>query len=118
VAEDLRRVPDRDRAVRTWQAAIEYIEEHLHRELSRDQVAKALGVHPNYLSTLCSRHGGESFHRTVEEMRLARARILLDTDRDLRIADVARRVGFNDPGYFNRVFRNRQGESPGRWRKR
>jgi AraC-like DNA-binding protein len=43
-------------------------------------------------------------------------RLLAGTD--LPIQQVARRVGFADPGYFARLFRRAHGTSPRRWRGR
>jgi AraC-like DNA-binding protein len=100
----------------TWQLCLEHLEEHLPRPLARGAVARALGLHPNYLSALCSRHGGTSFHRTVEDLRLARARALLRADPALPLAEVAHRCGWADAGHFIKVFRRRCGLTPGRWR--
>lgn len=103
-------------ALRTWQLCIELIEERLASPLSRVAAARALGVHPNYLSALCTRHGGVSFQRTVEDLRLARAQALLAGDPTLSLTVVARRCGWADAGHFIKVFRRRLGLTPGRWR--
>ena len=49
--------------------------------------------------------------------RLNAAKDLLATS-DLKVASIARRVGYGDPGYFTRVFTRRVGMSPGAFRKR
>ena len=103
-------------ALFTWQLCREFIEERLAEPLSRTRVAQAVGVHPNYLSALCSRHGGASFQRTVEDLRLERAKVQLRADRSLPLAEVARRCGWADAGHFIKVFRRRCGTTPGRWR--
>ena len=46
---------------------------------------------------------------------MAAARTLLLTT-DLSAEQVARRVGYDDPRYFNRRFRAFHGVAPGRWR--
>jgi AraC-like DNA-binding protein len=101
----------------TWQLCREFIEERLAEALSRTRVARAVGVHPNYLSALCSRHGGASFQRTVEALRLDRAKAQLREDPALPLAEVARRCGWADVGHFIKVFRRRCGATPGRWRR-
>jgi AraC-like DNA-binding protein len=100
----------------TYQLCLEHIEERLVRPLSRTAVARALGLHPNYLSALCTRHGGTSFQRTVEARRLDRAKALLRADPGLPLAEVASRCGWADAGHFIKVFRRRCGVTPGRWR--
>lgn len=100
----------------TWQLLLEHLEERLPRPLARSSVARVLGLHPNYLSALCTRHGGTSFHRTVEDLRLERAKALLRGDPGLPLAEVARRCGWADAGHFIKVFRRRCGTTPGRWR--
>ncbi len=102
-------------SLRTWQEAMEHLGEHLLDDLSRTDVARAVGVHPNYLSTLCTRHGGTSFQQTVEGLRIERAKSLLRTEPGLRIAEIGRRCGFPDAGHFIRVFRRRTGHTPGRF---
>lgn len=101
-------------ASRTWQEAVEYLAEHLAEPLSRASVARALGLHPNYLSTLCTEHGGRSFHATLEAMRIAHAQAALRQEPQVRIAELARRCGYGDAGHFIRVFRRATGETPGR----
>jgi AraC-like DNA-binding protein len=117
VAEDLAG-PSPLGSLRTWQEAMEHLGERLLQDVSRESVAKALGLHPNYLSALFTRHGGASFQRTVEGLRLERAKALLRADPDLAVAEVGRRCGYRDAGHFIRVFRRRVGRTPGRFARR
>jgi AraC-like DNA-binding protein len=48
---------------------------------------------------------------------MAEARTLLE-ETDLPVAEVARRVGVSDPGYFSRLFSRIHGISPRKWRGR
>jgi AraC-like DNA-binding protein len=48
---------------------------------------------------------------------MAEARALL-AETDLPVAEVARRVGVTDPGYFTRLFSRAHGTSPRVWRRR
>lgn len=80
-------------------------------------IALAARTTPNYLSALFRQHVGKCFTDYVGEKRLALAKILLK-DMTLGISDVSRRVGYDDPGYFARVFRQATGLSPRDWRQR
>jgi AraC-like DNA-binding protein len=104
-----------DRARGTWSMLSEHVHQHLDRELSRDQLARRFRLHPSYVSLLFSRVGGEPFGAYLTRLRLERATELLRGE--MPVAEVARRCGFADPGYFIKVFRARFGASPGRWRR-
>jgi len=95
----------------TWQSACDYMLEHLHRPLSRKDVARHLGVHPNHLSRLFTEFGRESFGEFLLARRLERARLLLEDPR-LNVAEVARLSGFGSANYFTRMFRARTGRTP------
>ncbi len=93
------------------------IETHRGEPLSLRDVASSLGMTPGHLTTLVRQRTGRTVQEWIIERRMAEARNLL-TDTDLPIADVARRVGMSDPGYFSRVFRRTHGVSPRAWRGR
>jgi len=95
----------------TWQAACAFMLEHLHRPLSRKDVARYLSIHPNHLSRLFAEFGGEPFAEFLLARRLERARLLM-ADPRLNIAEVARLSGFASANYFSRVFRGRTGRTP------
>lgn len=99
----------------TWQAACQYVQEHMQHPLSRRDVARFLNLHPNHISRLFTQFGGGSFHEYVLEARLARAGELLRNP-SLNIGEIADSCGFSDANYFIRCFRQRFGKSPGRSR--
>ena len=100
------------KAYMTWQAAQQFIEEHIHRPLDRQEVADFLQVHPNHLSRLFKHFSNRTFNETVRLARLQRARELLRQP-ELNIAEIALACGFSDPNYFTRCFRQSFGEAPG-----
>ncbi len=104
------------KAAATWRRVQEHLAATCHRETDRTAVARTLELNPTYLSDLCRRFGGGGFTHVVEEIRLDRARLLLHTEPDLPVRDIARRVGFASGGYFARVFRRAAGASPDAWR--
>ncbi|MGE9293678.1 MAG: helix-turn-helix transcriptional regulator [Puniceicoccales bacterium] len=110
-------VTPQGKAALTWQAACQYIEEHLSRPLDRREVADFLQIHPNHLSRLFLRFGSTSFNQTVRDARLRRSRELLH-DPGLNIAGIAQASGFPDANYFTRCFRQAFGQTPGEARQR
>jgi AraC-like DNA-binding protein len=93
------------------------IEHRIDEPLSLRDVAVEVGMTPGHLTTLVRRRTGRTVQDWIIEGRMSRARALLD-DTDLPIAEVARRVGMQDPGYFSRQFRRTYGRTPREWRKR
>ena len=80
-------------------------------------VARELGVTPGHLTTVVRQRTGRTVQDWIIERRMAEARSLL-SDTELPVAEVARRVGMSDPGYFSRQFRRTHGTSPRKWRNR
>jgi AraC-like DNA-binding protein len=91
------------------------IERRLGEPLSLRDVARELGMTPAHLTTVVRRRTGRTVGEWIIERRMAEARVLL-AETDLPIAEVARRVGMHDPGYFSRVFGRTHGTSPRNWR--
>ncbi|MGD1205941.1 helix-turn-helix transcriptional regulator [Mycobacterium seoulense] len=87
-----------------------------HREpLSLRDVAAELGITPGHLTTVVRRRTGRTVGEWITDRRMAAARALL-AETDLPVAEVARRVGMPDPGYFSRLFGRAHGASPREWR--
>jgi AraC-like DNA-binding protein len=85
--------------------------------LSLRDVARHLGMTPGHLTTVVRRRTGRTVQEWIIERRMAEARGLL-AETDLPVAEVARRVGVADPGYFSRLFSRMHGTSPRKWRAR
>lgn len=91
--------------------AISYIREHYQEKISQEEVADYLAITPEYLSTLFHREMNINFSAFVNEFRVSHAKRLLKTT-DLKIYEVAEKVGFSDTKYFNKVFKDIEGISP------
>lgn len=91
------------------------IDRHGGEPLSLRDVARELGMTPGHLTTVVRRRTGRTVQEWIIERRMVQARNLL-SDTELSVAEVARRVGISDPGYFSRLFRRTHGTSPREWR--
>jgi AraC-like DNA-binding protein len=92
------------------------IDQRFRDPLSLDQLATAVARSPRHLSrTVREMTGGTVIqlldHRRMEEAR----RLLLETDE--KVESIAHAVGYYDPGYFRRRFREAHGLSPSAWRQ-
>ncbi len=91
------------------------IDERHAEPLSLRDVARELGMTPGHVTTVVRRRTGRTVQEWIIERRMAEARRLL-ADTGVPIAEVARRVGLPDPGYFSRLFSRTHGISPRKWR--
>jgi AraC-like DNA-binding protein len=97
-------------------SAVNYIQEHLDEELTRDQVAECTGMSSTHFSRLLKQIYGHSFTDFVVYLRVERAReLLVRTEKSL--VQICMECGFNDQSYFTRAFQKRTGRPPGEYRK-
>lgn len=95
--------------------AIDYIRNHYNESISLEGLAATLDITPEYLSTLFNREVGETFSSFLKKFKISQAkRLLKETDK--KIYEIAVEVGYSDPKYFNRVFKEIEGISPGDFR--
>ena len=92
-------------------AMVRHIIEHLDEPLSADDVAKVVGLHPNYALNLFTDVMRVSVRKFVVRMRLIRARSLL-FEGNLSIANVAFQSGFTSLSQFYEHFRSAYGITP------
>jgi len=99
----------------TLDAAVSYIEQNHHLDLSLDQVAEKCGLSPPYFSKLFKRVMNVSFIEYLTAYRIERAKHWLRTT-DLSVTEVAEKVGYQ-PKNFIRVFKKQTGLTPGQFRE-
>lgn len=92
-----------------------FIEANYHQPISLNDIAKAVGYSPAYLTHLTQELTGYSIKRWITERRMAQARQLLrETDQPVR--QISEGIGYLDVGYFTRQFRQLHGDPPQSWR--
>ncbi|RMF41769.1 MAG: helix-turn-helix domain-containing protein [Alphaproteobacteria bacterium] len=87
------------------------LEERFHEHLQVDAYAAALSVTPTHLTRVCREVAGVSASSLIQDRTLLEARRLL-AQGGMKVAAIARALGFNDPAYFTRVFTARTGHTP------
>jgi AraC-like DNA-binding protein len=95
---------------------LDYIHEHYSHPIDLHDLAAAMNLNASYVSSLFSTTLGVTFHRYLEEFRLAQAEDLL-RDPAKRVSEVAYAVGYSNPGHFRNVFTTRVGIPPSAWRQ-
>jgi YesN/AraC family two-component response regulator len=95
--------------------ALRYILENLHRGLALKTIAAELGHNPAYLGQLFRRELGCSFNDCLNALRVRKARLLL-RQTHYRVTEISSLVGFTDPQYFDRIFKQHTGRTPSEYR--
>jgi len=99
-------------------AIVEHIGKHFaDPALSVARVAHQQDISPRYVQELLEQSGA-SFVARVNELRLKRALTLLTRLPNRSVAEVAAQAGFTNVSHFNRLFRQRFGDSPSGVRSR
>ena len=88
-----------------------YIHAHFHQPLTASVVAATLGCNANYLARLYRQEYGITLTEAIHQRRLDYARRLL-LEGYANIDEIARECGFEDVGYFRRLFKRREGLTP------
>lgn len=96
--------------------AMEMARKYYDQGVRLEEVARALFVSEEYLSTLFKKETGTGFAETVRRMRIERIRGLLANTR-LKVSQIAELTGYNDPKYMSRVFKEEVGMLPTEFRK-
>ena len=96
---------------------LEFIQNNLHRSLSLKEVAAHFQVSPSYASRLFKQEVGKTMVSYINEEKMKEALWLLN-ESNLSVREIARRVGYEDPFYFDRVFRRYHDMTPRDYRRR
>jgi len=97
------------------QKAINYINSHYAQELSRENIAAAVYLSPSHFSYLFKQKTGVSFIDYLTTVRMQKAIELLATN--MRINDIAEKVGYQSRNRFIINFRHFTGFTPTEYRK-
>lgn len=88
-----------------------YICEHYTEELTREQIAAAVYLTPDYLSRIFKSETGAYIKDYINELRIDKAKDLLINGTS-NISEIASAVGFDNFSYFSTLFKKYVGMSP------
>ncbi|MCP9770496.1 response regulator [Lacihabitans sp. LS3-19] len=87
----------------------------LNSEFNIEDFCTSIGMSHSQLHRKLIAITGTSPNRFIRKIRLEKACHLL-RNRELNISEIAYNTGFNDPGYFSRMFKQEYNVSPLEWR--
>ncbi|UKS29997.1 AraC family transcriptional regulator [Paenibacillus sp. HWE-109] len=93
------------------------IHQEAETDLSLDLCASRLGYHPDYIRGVFRKEVGVNFSDYVSSFRLQLAKTML-VDTELKIAEIAERLHYNNSQNFIRYFRKQEGITPGQYREK
>lgn len=94
-----------------------YIDENLEAELTLKTVAAAAYYSPFHLHRLFKAVTNETLNSYITRKRIERSAILLIHHKNLSIAHIATKYGFNSDSVFSRTFKKIYGQSPSQFRQ-
>lgn len=92
--------------------AIEYAKVHYMENISLEDVASASYISASYLSRMFTKETGETFTNWLNRYRIEKAKLIIQSDPEVKTYEVADMVGFNDYKYFSYIFKRFAGCLP------
>jgi two-component system response regulator YesN len=105
------------RSSKIAKAAKAYIEQHYADPgLQLEKIAQHVFINASYLRAVFKKEIGITVSDYLTQYRMQQAKELLGRN-NVRLTDIAERVGYNDSGYFSKSFKKFYGYSPSEYEK-
>jgi two-component system response regulator YesN len=98
-----------------FEKALNYIRDNFNKPITLEEVSDHVHISPYYFSHGFKNFTGMNFIDYVTKLRIDEAKKLLLTT-DMNIGDIGKQVGYYDPNYFGRVFKNLVGMPPSKFK--
>lgn len=95
---------------------IHYMNEHIDQDVSLNEFSSYLAISPSYLSTIFRKYTEKSPIHFFIQLKMDQACKYLELT-DLKIYEIAKKVGYTDPYYFSRIFKRTIGFPPKDYRE-
>ncbi|WP_375103178.1 helix-turn-helix domain-containing protein [Paenibacillus sp. RS8] len=96
--------------------ALQYMEERLDQEISREELSKLYHMNPVYFSRAFQKIYKLTPMQMLRKLRLQQAKQMLEYT-DYTIEHISQRCGYYDASHFSKVFRGEYGKGPAEHRK-
>lgn len=95
--------------------ACKYIENNFNKQISLQDISNSVHLTKNYFANLFKSQTGNTVMEYLTEIRINKAQELIK-ETDLKIYEIAERVGYNNSNYFIKVFKKFLGTTPNNYR--
>lgn len=99
------------------QPVFDYMEERYKEPVTLEELAQTIGVSAQHLCLLFRRNVKLRPMEYLNLLRIRKSKEIMLNELNARIGEVARRVGFDTPGYFSTLFKRNEGITPEAFRK-
>ncbi len=103
-------------ATLTVKRAESMIREFYNTGITLDEIALKLNITPEYLGSQFRKEIGVNFSAYIKEIRVKKAKELL-IGSQMKLYEIAEKVGYADAKYFSRVFKETTGQLPADYRR-
>lgn len=94
-----------------------FLQENMCEPITNLTLAEKFGLVPSYLSKLFKTYKGMSPSEYLTALKIEKAKELLITQPNLLAKEIAIQIGYSDPLYFSRIFKNETGIRPSEYKK-
>lgn len=113
--EQMLHMREKDSA-RPVRLAKQYIQNHYYEQITLEEVSEEVGLSPAYFSVLFKKETEVGFAKYLMNVRMEETKIML-RETNLPVAEICRKVGYNDIKHFTHTFEKMAGIKPAVYRK-
>jgi two-component system response regulator YesN len=95
--------------------ALAWIDTHFAEDISMTMAANQVSANYTWFSEKFREQTGMHFNEYLNRLRIGKAKVILESGRYM-VYEVAKLSGYQDVEYFQKVFKEISGVSPGEWR--
>lgn len=99
-------------SLQTFKTCKEYIDNHFSEVISISDIARICAIDSNYLTKLFKKHTNLTTNEYIKRLKLNKAGHLILKMPEMSMKQISCAVGFEDPYYFSRSFKQYYGVSP------
>lgn len=89
-----------------------YLLNNFRKNITLSQISKHFGYTSEYIGRVFKKYNQKTILKHLTTLRINEAKKLLMSDENFDIGSVGQKVGYTDPSYFSRVFKNNVGTYP------
>ncbi|MDR6551154.1 response regulator [Paenibacillus qinlingensis] len=91
---------------------IRMLESDLNQAFELNELSAKVGLNPSYLCKLFKRETNKTITDYVTDLRMVKAKHILEDHPDVKMYEVGSLVGYSDPVYFTKLFKKSVGMTP------
>jgi len=96
---------------------IEIMNEKYSEDLTTKELSKVIFISPNYIGAIFKEETGIGILTFLTKLRMEKAEEMLK-DPNMKVYEIAQKVGYNNTPYFSTIFRDYTGMAPSEYRER